>query len=149
MASGYQRMTVVGNLGAKPELRTTESGKKVATFSIAVNEQKDADPTWFTCKAWEKSAETLMEYADKGTQLIVDARYTPRKYTPEGAEKAITVPEFTVMSFRFLGSAESRSGSGSGNGNAPTPITQAKSGRGKATPTPDTVEADSDDELPF
>ena len=56
----YQTLIILGNVG-KSEIRTTQNGKKVASFSVAVSEGKDKT-TWFSCIAFEKTAEVVERY---------------------------------------------------------------------------------------
>lgn len=63
----------VGRLVKKPELKFTQSGKKVSTFSLAIREDKDKT-TFINFTAFGRTAEILVEYADKGTMLGVSSK---------------------------------------------------------------------------
>ena len=78
MARSVNKVILVGNLGKDPELRYTNSGVAVATFSIATNESwKDPDGNlqertqWHNIVAWRKLAEICGEYT-----LIIILRFT-------------------------------------------------------------------------
>lgn len=80
------RVVLVGRLTRDPELRTTNSGKSVCDFSIAVQKrvkpaegQPDAD--FFRVSCWEKTAEYVSNYLTKGRLVAVDGRLQSRKYT--------------------------------------------------------------------
>ncbi|WP_276924246.1 single-stranded DNA-binding protein [Faecalibaculum rodentium] len=74
---------LTGRLTKDIELRTTQSGKTVANFTLAVNRrfkshgQPDAD--FFRCQAWGKTAEVLHQYTHKGSQIGVTGRLQNRK----------------------------------------------------------------------
>lgn len=79
------RVVLVGRLTRDPELRTTNSGKSVCEFSIAVQKRMKAadgtDADFFRVIAWEKSAEYVSNYLSKGRLVAVDGRLQSRKYT--------------------------------------------------------------------
>lgn len=89
------RVCLIGRLTRDPELRTTNSGKSVVEFSIAVNKRfkptdggPDAD--FFRCKAWGSTAEFVENYLSKGRLVAVDGRLETRKWTDnEGNNRAI------------------------------------------------------------
>ncbi|MCI5120052.1 MAG: single-stranded DNA-binding protein, partial [Candidatus Electrothrix sp. AUS4] len=73
------KVILVGNLGADPELRYTQSGVPVATLSVATNERwKDKDgqqqeqTEWHRVIAWRQLAEICNEYYHKGTRVYVE-----------------------------------------------------------------------------
>jgi len=88
---------IAGNLTKTPELRTTQSNKKVTSFTIAVNEGKNKTE-FVNCQAWEKTAELICEYSKKGDRLAVSGRLSSTKYTDkDGVEKYKT--EVVVSQF--------------------------------------------------
>lgn len=73
---------IVGRLTADPELKTTSSGKSVASFNVAVDNQgKDSGATFFRCQAWEKTADFVTNYLSKGRLVSVTGRIQSRKFT--------------------------------------------------------------------
>lgn len=86
MAS-INRVVITGRLTRDPELRTTTTGKTVASFSLAVQKrfkpqdpnEKDAD--FIRCVAWGQTAEFLSNYATTGRMVGVDGRLQSRRYT--------------------------------------------------------------------
>lgn len=73
------RVTLQGRLGRDPELRSTNSGIPVAGFSLAVDRDgKDTD--WFEVVAWRNTAEFVVKYFQKGSQIIIDGRLQSRKW---------------------------------------------------------------------
>lgn len=83
-------ITVVGNLTADPELRFTNSGAAVASFTVAstprtfdrqANEWKDGEALFLRCSVWRDAAENVAESLEKGTRVIVQGRLQQRSYT--------------------------------------------------------------------
>lgn len=79
-----------GNLTKDPELRSTQTGKQVCSFTVATNEGKDK-VEFHRCVAWEKTAEIVGQYCKKGNRLVVQGRLTTRKWEDSnGVEKYST-----------------------------------------------------------
>lgn len=94
-----------GRLTKDPELNTTQSGKKYTRFCLAVDGIKDKDGNktadFVDCIAWNKSAETIAQYARKGSKLGVSGRYHTTIYNNANGEKRkgvdIVVNEFELL----------------------------------------------------
>lgn len=92
------KVQLIGYLGQAPEIKTLETGKKVANMSLATNEDyKDAngarvtETQWHTLVAWGKTAEFAEKYLAKGLQIAVDGRLVNRSYTDKaGVKRAVT-----------------------------------------------------------
>lgn len=87
MNSMKNRVTLIGNLGQDPEIRTTENGKKVAHFTLATNDgfknsdgQKVTETTWHNIIAWNGLAETATRFLKKGKEVAVEGRIVYRTY---------------------------------------------------------------------
>ena len=108
------KVQLIGNLGYAPEVKSLDSGKKVARFRMATNEtyrnssgEKIKETQWHNVVAWGKNAEFAEKYLQKGTNLVVEGKLISRDYTDkEGAKKYIT--EIEVGEFLLLGSKESK-----------------------------------------
>ena len=103
-------VTLVGRLTADPNLRYTASGTGVATFTLAVNrnftnQDGNRDADFINCVIWRKSAETLANYAKKGTLLGVTGRIQTRSYENQQGQR-VYVTEVVAENFQLL---ESRS----------------------------------------
>lgn len=101
------KVILVGRLARDPELRTTGSGKSVATFSLAVDRRYKAEgqPTadFFNIVAWGKQAETICQYLGKGRQIALTGRLQSRSYdAQDGTKKYVT--EVILEEFDFIGS---------------------------------------------
>lgn len=92
------KVQLIGNMGAKAEVRTTEKGKKVARFSMATSEvyrnaggEKVTETQWHQLVAWGKVAEIVEKYTDKGSELAIEGKLIHRSYEDkEGVKKYIT-----------------------------------------------------------
>ncbi len=100
------KVFLIGRLTKDPEIRVTTTGKKVASFSIAVNEGKDADgqevTQFFNCTAWEKLGEVLENYTPKGTKVAIIGSLKNRSWDkPDGTKgyaTEILVRELEILS---------------------------------------------------
>lgn len=80
----YQRVTIIGNLGSDPELRYTQSGTPVCSFSVATNRRwtnSDGTPgeetVWWRISAWDRLGEVCNQYLSKGRQVFIEGRIEP------------------------------------------------------------------------
>lgn len=70
---------IIGNLTKTPEIRTTQNGKQVCTFTLAVYRDKE-HTDFINCVAWNKSAELLHNYCKKGDKIGVSGSLQVRSY---------------------------------------------------------------------
>ena len=109
MNSLKNRVQLIGNLGMNPEIKTLESGTKLAKFSIATNEtykngkgEKVTDTEWHNVVAWNKVAELAEMFLEKGKEVAIEGKLTTRSWDDEkGNKKYIT--EVVCNEFLFLG----------------------------------------------
>ncbi|PZU20148.1 MAG: single-stranded DNA-binding protein [Shinella sp.] len=103
------RVQLIGNLGNAAEVKSFESGKKVANFSLATSEtyknekgEKITDTQWHNCVAWGKTAEIIEKYTEKGTHLAVEGKLAHRNYEDKNGEKRyvteIVINEIVLLS---------------------------------------------------
>jgi single-strand DNA-binding protein len=105
------KVQLIGNLGNAPEVRNTESGKKLVRFSVATNEQyKNAkgervtETQWHNLIAWGKVADIAEKFLEKGTEVAIEGKLVNRNYMDkEGNKKYIT--EIQVNELLMLGKA--------------------------------------------
>ncbi len=100
------RIVLVGRLTRDPELRQTNSGTNICSFTIAVdNRTKNADGTKTTsfipCVCFAPTADLVIKYTKKGALVGVEGRLTQRSYTRQDGTKASTF-EVTCDSVQFL-----------------------------------------------
>lgn len=103
-------VVLVGRLTKDADLRYTANGTGVATFTLAVNrnftnQDGNRDADFINCVIWRKSAETLANYAKKGTLLGVTGRIQTRSYENQQGQR-VYVTEVVAENFQLL---ESRS----------------------------------------
>lgn len=98
----------MGRLTKDPELRTTQSGKSVASFTVAVdNGYGDNKQTAFIdCVAWEGRAETICKHLHKGSLIGIEGRIDVRNYEDKNGNKRKAV-EIVVSDFHFAESKKS------------------------------------------
>lgn len=95
------KVQLIGNLGNAPEIKTLDSGKKMARFSIATNEsyrnqkgEKITDTEWHLLVAWGKVADLAEQYLQKGSEIAIEGKLTHRDYTDnDGIKRYITEVE--------------------------------------------------------
>lgn len=80
-----QKLTIFGTVGKDAELRNTQGGDAVLSFSLAVDNGKDKsgnkrDATWYDCSIWGKRAESLQRHIVKGSKLVLHGTPTARAH---------------------------------------------------------------------
>ena len=95
-------IALTGRLTSDPELKTTDSGKKVCNFTLAVNDgYGDKQKSYFiSCSVWNKSAENLAQYTKKGDLIGVEGKLTQRTYDLNESIRSVT--EVVCSSITFL-----------------------------------------------
>lgn len=124
------RVTLIGRLGADPEIRTLENGVMVGRFGLATSENyKDRQSgewkettEWHDVVVWRQAAERAQRSLTKGTLLYVEGKLTHRKWQDkEGNNRKTT--EVVASYFRIMG----RPGEGNAGGGNYTPMPTAES----------------------
>jgi single-strand DNA-binding protein len=108
MAS-VNKVILVGNLGADPELRYTPAGTPVATFNVATHEQwtnksgeKGERTEWHRIVAWARLGEICGEYLHKGKQVYIEGRLQTRAWEDREGNKRYTT-EIVAQTMQMLG----------------------------------------------
>ena len=136
-------INLVGRLTADPELKQTQSGKSVCSFTLAVSRPRVKDTTDFiNCVVWNQSAEYLTTYGRKGNLVAVTGVLTSRKYDDKDGNHRTA---FEVVC-DIVSLCESRDKGQGGISNTQPIKTQDK---GIVEPSVRFVEMSNDDELPF
>jgi single-strand DNA-binding protein len=115
MAKSLNRVTLLGNLGADPEFRTTPNGQSVATLNLATsysykdkNGEWQEQTDWHRLVCWERMAEIARDYLNKGSKIYVEGRLRSRSYEDkDGVTKYIT--EIILSELILLSPKESSS----------------------------------------
>lgn len=97
MLNGTQ-ITIVGNVGADPEMRYTPTGHAVTSFSVGVqnrrtrdgNDWKDNGTTWYRVNAWRELAENIAQSVTRGTRVIVVGVLVSRDWTDKENVKHVS-----------------------------------------------------------
>jgi single-strand DNA-binding protein len=125
---------LIGNLGADPEIRYTQSGTQVATFNIATTErwkgqdgQMQESTEWHRIVAWNRLAEICGEYLNKGSRVYIEGKIQTRKWQDQNGNDKYTT-EIVAREMKMLtprgsgsGSGDGVSGGGSGQDSFPEP----------------------------
>ena len=108
MAS-LNKVMIIGNLGADPEMRYTANGNAVTTFNVAANEtwndqngERKERVEWFNVVTWNKLAETCAQHLAKGRQVYVEGRLQTRSWEGQDGAKHYRT-EVIAETVRFLG----------------------------------------------
>lgn len=99
------RVVLIGRLTRDPELRKTQSGTSVCSFTLAVNRRQNQDGTqdadFINCVAWNKLADNIQLYQKKGNQLGIEGRINTRSYDNQQGQK-VYVTEVVAENVQFL-----------------------------------------------
>ena len=112
------KVILIGRLTKDPDLRYTQSGTAVASFTLAVNRrynpngEQEAD--FINCVAWQKAAEFVANYFKKGQQMALEGRLQVRSYDGDDGKRR-WVTEVVVEQMEFVGSKNDKGNSGNGN----------------------------------
>ncbi len=107
---GVNKVILVGNLGANPEMRYTQGGQPVANLRLATTErwtdrngQKQEQTEWHRIVVWGKQAEICGQYLTKGRQIYVEGRIRTRQWQDQQGQKRFTT-EIVAQIVQMLGS---------------------------------------------
>ena len=123
MASGVNRVILIGNLGADPDIRSTAGGNAVANLSIATSEswkdkqtgERVENTEWHRVVMFNRLAEIAGEYLRKGSKAYIEGRLQTRKWQDrEGSDRYTT--EIVANSMQML---DSKGGQSSGSSDRP------------------------------
>jgi len=121
------KVILVGNLGADPEMRYTQSGTAVANFRLATSErwtdkagEKQERTEWHRIVAFGRLAEICGEYLTKGRQVYVEGRLQTRSWDDKEGQTRYTT-EIVAREMKMLGQRGDASGPGAGRPKPPKP----------------------------
>ena len=143
MAGSVNKVILIGNLGADPELRYTSGGQAVTDLRLATSRRftgrdgsQQEDTQWHRVVVWGKQAEHCKEYLSKGRQVYVEGRLQTRSWEDRDGNKRYTT-EVVAQTVQFLSGGRGGGGGAGGFGGPPPP--------GDADAPPDF----GDDDIPF
>ena len=160
MANDTQ-ITVVGNLTADPELRFTQSGVAVASFTIAstprtfdrqANEWKDGEALFMRCSIWRDAAENVASSLEKGARVVAQGRLKQRSFTDKEGNNRTSI-ELDVdeigpsLKYATADVTKVKKGEGGKGGGKPSGKSESKGeSKGESKPaSKESVESGSDD----
>lgn len=103
MSLQLNELTVAGNLTRNPEQQSTNSGKSVCQFAVAVNDKLSGGGSaeFFECVAWEKTAELIAEYHQKGDGIWVRGPLKTESWEDKKTGEKRSKKYLLVKEFRF------------------------------------------------
>ena len=167
MSRSLNKVTLIGNLGNDPEIRSTTGGNRVASFSLATSRSwnnqsgdKQEKTEWHKCVVWNSKgsqlADIVEKYVKKGDKLYIEGRIEYRQWNDKEGQTRYTT-EINVRELIMLGGGRGSS-EGGDNHDAPSrsrapageraKSSAAAAGGGDFEDFPGALE-DEDDELPF
>jgi single-strand DNA-binding protein len=148
MAGSVNKVILIGNLGADPEVKTLTSGTKVARLRIATSEsytnkegERITNTEWHSVNVWRGLAEVAEKYLSKGSSVYIEGKLRTRSYDDkDGNTRYVT--EIEADNMTMLGGRGDSAGSAS------------PSSANQATPSspqnrPNNSSSEEDDDLPF
>lgn len=109
------KVTLIGNLGADPEMRESNGGMAIATLRVATTSRSKKDGEWVDVTDWHsvvafgRTAENIGKYCRKGKQLYVEGRLQTRKWEDKDGNTRYKT-EVVANEVKFLGGRENRDG---------------------------------------
>lgn len=149
------KMMIIGNLGADPELRYTPSGKAVTNLRVAVNDRSRGsdgewveETMWIGVEVWEQAAERLAEQLRKGNKIYAEGQLRSREFEGRDGQKrtALELRFARVVNLERRGRDEE---GGLGGPQFPPDAGRAPSGGGSESAEPPSRPAMDVDDIPF
>ena len=124
MAKGVNKVLLLGNVGKDPEVRASNSGMVIASFSLATADRvKDQTGNWVDKTEWHnlvtfgRTAEIVRDYVKKGTQLFIEGKIQTRSWDDKESGQKKYKTEILVNELSLLGGrGEGGSGGGASSG---------------------------------
>jgi len=152
--SGVNKVIILGNLGGDPEVRSLESGVKVATLNIATTEyykdkngERQGHTEWHRVVLWRRLAEVAESYLKKGSQVYIEGRLTTRSYEDQDG-KTRYVTEIVGRELNMLGRKGDNEEYNPSNETSKKESSKIENPVEVKSEKPDNDDADKDD-LPF
>lgn len=108
-------VTLIGNLGDKPDLRQTDTGNCLSSFSIAINHhyyngegERKENTSWIQCVAWKRNAEIVTEYCQKGDKIAISGKLQQNTWENKEGKKLSEIV-VVIESVELLNKKESES----------------------------------------
>lgn len=106
--SGVNKLILLGRVGRDPEIRLSGGGMAIANFSVATSSKHKGEEItqWHNCVAFDKTAELIEKYVNKGDQVYVEGQLNYEQYEKDGVK--MTSAKVMVNAVQFLGGGKGR-----------------------------------------
>jgi single-strand DNA-binding protein len=126
--SSFNKVILMGNLTRDVEIRHTPSNTAVGNFGLAVNrkyktqsgEQRE-DVAFIDCEAWGRTAETIAQYMNKGSSILIDGRLKMEQWDDKNGGGKRSKIVVVVENFQFVGGGSGSSGGGNNQSSGSKP----------------------------
>ncbi len=158
MAKGVNKVFLLGNVGKDPEIRATQGGMTVASFSLATADRaKDAQGNWADKTEWhnivcfQRTAEVVRDYVKKGSQILVEGKIQTRSWDDKTSGEKKYKTEILCNELTLLGGKAGSSGEGgASSGSYSKPSSTSSYDQRQPTSAPDYGDNGiTDDDIPF
>jgi len=114
--AGLNQCNFIGRLGKQPEIRSTQGGKDVCTFSLAVDDGwgENKKVTWLSIVTWDKLAKFCSDYLTKGSLIFVSGKLQIREWDDKDGNKRYTT-EIVASNIQMLEKKQEDPQGGYGN----------------------------------
>lgn len=120
LAGSFNKVIIMGNLTREPELRYTPQGKAVTDISVAINDNRskrdNPTTTYVDVTFWDKAAEIICEYMNKGSSILVEGRLQTDSWDDRDTGKKVYKLKIIAQNFQFTGSKKSGQGNSNNQG---------------------------------
>jgi single-strand DNA-binding protein len=153
MAKGVNKVFLLGNVGKDPEIRATQGGMTIASFTLATaDRQKDAQGNWADKTEWHnlvafaRTAEIVRDYVKKGTPIFVEGKIQTRSWDDKESGQKKYRTEILVNELSLLGGGGG-GGRQSGEGGG---YSRSTGGSAPSSSAPEYADQGiTDDDIPF
>jgi len=150
MAKGVNKVFLLGNVGKDPEMRATQGGMVIASFSLATADRKKDGANWVDSTEWHnlvcfgRTAEIVRDYVKKGSQIFVEGKIQTRSWDDKESGQKKYRTEILVNELSLLGGRQGGEGGGSQRSST------ASFDQRSSPPQEDYADAGiTDDDIPF
>ena len=152
MSKGVNKSILLGNVGKDPEIRSTNGGTLIASFSLATQDRvKDGQGNWQDKTEWHnivtfnRTAEIVRDYVKKGDRLYIEGKIQTRSWDDKDSGQKRYRTEILAFDLTLLGGRSEHNANG--NGNARSAASYAHAGRAAQEDYSD--QSITDDDIPF
>ncbi len=157
MAKGVNKVFLLGRLGKDPEMRSTQGGMTIASFTLATSDRaKDPQGNWQDKTEWhnlvafQRTAEIVRDYCKKGSQIFVEGKIQTRSWEDKESGQKKYRTEVLVNDLSLLDSKGSGGGVEGGSGYSKSSTASYGSGSASPAAAPDYADQGiTDDDIPF